>query len=466
MFIPTQSPERAEIPAVPDLAAALKDYRGSDTVAPGEDFNPTPANLEARVIRRTLPGGMKLALLPKKTRGGTVVAQLTLQWGDEQSKMNRATACSAASGMLLRGTRKNSREQLRNQFDRLKANVGAGGDGGSIETVRESLPEVLRLMAEVLRQPSFPNEEFEQLRRSSLTSIDTQRSDPGALAGLALARHLNPYPPEHWLYTATLDERSTRLQALSLDEVKRCYADFYGASDSDLAVVGDFDPEQVERLAQELFGDWKSPRPYARIPLQIASVAPVDDVINTPDKANAVLRAGMLLRLRDDNPDYPALLLGNYLLGGSSDSRLIRRIREKEGLSYSVGSFLSADSFFERGSFGVFAIYAPQNRARVEAALTEELRKALAGGFSPEEVEAGKKGLLQARQLARSSDGTVASRLVSYLVLGRTFAWEEDLERRLAALTPKAVAEALRRHIDPAKLSVVKAGDFTGAAAK
>jgi zinc protease len=465
MFIPTQSPDRAEIPAVPDLAAALKDYRGSATVALGEDFNPTPANIEARVIRRTLPGGMKLALLPKKTRGGTVVAQLTLQWGDEQNKLNRAAACGIASGMLLRGTRKNSREQLRNQFDRLKANVGVGGDGGSIETVRESLPETLRLMAEVLRQPSFPSEEFEQLRRSSLTSIDTQRSDPSALAGLALSRHLNPYPPEHWLYTTTLDERSARLQALSLDEVRRCYADFYGASDSQLAIVGDFDPDEIARLVQELFGDWKSPRAYARIPLRIVEVAPVDNVIDTPDKANAVLRAGMLLRLRDDNPDYPALLLANYVLGGSSDSRLMRRIREKEGLSYSVGSFLSADSFFERGSFGVFAIYAPQNRARVEAALAEELRKALAEGFSAEEIEAGKKGMLQARQLARSSDGTVASRLASYLVLGRTFAWEEEQERRIAALAPKAVVEALRRHIDPAKLSVVKAGDFASVAA-
>jgi len=408
---------------------------------------------------------MKLALLPKKTRGGTVVALLSLRWGDEQSKLNRAAACGVTGGMLLRGTQKNSREQLRNQFDRLKATVGIGGDGGSVETVRESLPEALKLMAEVLRQPSFPSEEFEQLRRSSLTSIDTQRSDPGALAGLALARHLNPYPPEHWLYTATLDERSARLKALSLAEVRRCYADFYGASDSDLAVVGDFDPAEIARLAQELFSGWKSPRPYARIPLRVTEVAPVDDVINTPDKANAVLRSGMLLRLRDDNPDYPALLLGNYLLGGSSDSRLVRRIREKEGLSYSVGSFLSADSFFERGSFGLFAIYAPQNRARVEAALAEELRRALAEGFSEEEVEAGKKGLLQARQLARSSDGTVASRLASYLVLGRTFAWEEEQERQIAAMTPKAVIDALRRHIDPSRLSVFKAGDFTSVAA-
>ena len=460
MFLPTKEPDRAEIPPVPDVSAMLKDYRGSSAIRQGEDFNPTPANIEARVQRRVLPGGMKLALLPKKTRGGTVVAQLSLRWGDEENKMGRAAACGITGSMLMRGTQKHSREELRNQFDRLKAHVSVGGDGGSIETVRESLPEALRLVAEVLRAPSFPADEFEQLRRSSLTSIDAQRSDPGALAGLALARHLNPYPPGHWLYNATLDERSARLRTLSLDEVRKCHADFYGASHSELAVVGDFDPEAIARLAQELFGDWKSPRTYARIPLKVADVQPFDGTISTPDKANAVLRAGMLLRLRDDDPDYPALLLGNYILGGSSDSRLTRRIREKEGLSYSVGSFLSADSFSERGSFGVFAIYAPQNRARVETAVAEELRKALAEGFAKEEIEAGKKGLLQARQLARTRDENLADRLVFYLSLGRTFFWDEELERRIAALTPGEVLEAMRRRLDPAKLSTVKAGDF------
>jgi zinc protease len=464
IFLPTTSPDRAEIPAVPDLVAVLKDYRGAAPLAQGENFNPTPANLEARVIRTTLPGGMKLALLPKKTRGATVVAQLALQWGDEQSKANRAAACGATSGMLLRGTRKNSREQLRNRFDKLNANVAVDGEGGSIETISASLPEALRLMAEVLRQPAFPGDEFEQLRRSTLTSIDTQRSDPSALAGLALTRHLNPYPPTHWLYTTSLDERSARIKGLTLDDVRRCYADFYGASNSELSVVGDFDPEEIKRLAEDLFGDWKSPRPYTRIPLQVASVKPVNDVIETPDKANAVLRSGVLLRLRDDDPDYPALLLGNYLLGGSSDSRLVRRIREKEGLSYSVGSFLSADSFYPRGSFGMFAIYAPQNRARIEASLNDEIRKAFSEGFTAEEVDAGKKGFLQARALGRSNDAAVAGRLVSYLVLDRTFAWDEDLERKVAALTPQSVLDAMRRHIDPARLSVIKAGDFANLA--
>ncbi len=467
VFVPTKDVDRAEIPPVPDVAAALKDYKGSGVVAQGEAFDPTPANIEARTIRKTLPGGLKLALLPKKTRGHTVVAQLSLRWGTEQSKLGRSSACGAASAMLVRGTQKKTREQIRNEFDRLKANVGIGAEGGSIETVRENLPDVLRQVAEVLREPSFPESEFEQLRRASLTSIETERSDPSALAGLAISRHLNPYPPGHWLYNMTLEERAEHLKELRLEDAKRCYTDLVGASNGELAIVGDFDPDEITRLVNQLLGDWRSPSSYSRIPVSYRDVPPINQAIVTPDKANAVYRAGMNLKIRDDSPDFPALLLGNYLIGGGSDSRLLRRVREQEGLSYSVGSYVSADSLDERGVFGVYAIYAPQNRVRVEALIMEEIRKALDQGFSAGEVENAKRGLLQARKVARTQDDALASRLAGYLFVGRTFAWDAELERRIAALTPREVQAALRRYLDLAKLSVVKAGDFpavTGAA--
>jgi zinc protease len=356
------------IPAAPDLAAQLADFAGASEVAAGEAFDPSPENIEGRVIRRQLPSGMKLALLPKKTRGGTVVAQLSLRWGDEASKAGRSAACSMASAMLSRGTHKRTREQLRDELDRLRASVSVAGDGASIQTLRQNLPAALALAAEMLRDPAFPENEFEQAKRQALMSVDSQRTDPQSLAGLSIGRHLHPYPPEHWEYTPTLEERADRLRSVSLDEVRRCYRDLVGASHSELAVVGDFDPEEVTRLAAALFGDWKSPTPYRRIPARYFDVQPMDHVIETPDKANAVFRAGLNLRVRDDHPDYPALVLGNYLLGGSSDARLARRIREKEGLSYSVGSWLSASSQDEAGEFGVYAIYAPQNRARVQAA--------------------------------------------------------------------------------------------------
>jgi zinc protease len=461
IFVPTPQPDRAEIPPAPDVAALVKDYKGAAAVAAGEVFDPTPANIDARTIVRQFPGGMKLALLAKKTRGGTVVARLTLRWGDEQSKMGRSAACNLASAMLMRGTTKRTREQLRDEFDRLKASVSVGGESSSIETLRPNFPAVLRLVAEVLREPAFPASEFEQLKRSALTGIESQKSDPNALAGLQLARHLSPYPPEHWLYTPTLEERMQRLQSVSIEDLQRCHAEFYGASNAELAVVGDFDAEEIARLAQQLFGDWNSPRPFTRIADSYHDVPAINRNLDTPDKANAVFRAGLNLPLRDDQPDYPALALGNYLLGGSSDARLSRRIREQEGLSYSVRSWLSAGSIDVVGEFGISAIYAPQNRARIETEILEVLRQVLREGFSDAEVATARKGYLALRKLSRTQDGALAGRLANNLYLGRRFAWDADFDAKIAALTPQQIQSALKRYLDPHKLSIVEAGDFT-----
>ncbi len=460
MFIPTEQPERAEIPAAPDVEALVKDYKGAAAMASGESFDPTPANIDARTIVRELPGGMKLALLPKKTRGGTVVAQLNLHWGDESSKMGRSTACGLTSAMLMRGTKKHTRAQLRDEFDRLKASVAIGGDGASIETRRANLPAVLRLVAEILREPAFPANEFEQLKRAALTSLEAQKSEPGAVAERQLERHLNPYEPLHWLYTPTLEERIERLQAVGIEDVRRCHAEFYGASNSELAVVGDFDVPQIARLARDLFDGWNSPKAFKRIASRFHDAPSIDRNLDTPDKANAVLRAGLNLRLRDDDPDYPALALGNYLLGGSPDARLQRRIREQQGLSYSVRSMLLVGSIDAVSEFGISAIYAPQNRARIETQIRDVLQQALREGFSAEEVAAAMTGYLALRKLSRTQDHALVGRLASNLYLGRRMAWDADFDAKIAALTPEQIQDALKRHLDPHKLSLVKAGDF------
>jgi zinc protease len=459
-FIPTAQPERAEIPPRPDVAAAVAGYAGREAPALGEAFDPTPENIEARLVRRELPNGIRLALLPKKTRGATVQAALTLHWGDETSKTDRVTACSLADGMLMRGTRKRSRSELRDAFDRLEASVAVGLGSTRLEVRRGRLEETLRLVAEVLREPSFPASEFDELKRARLTSAEAQRSDPDTLAEDRLQRHLAPYPRGHWLAPLSIDERIAELGAASLPDARRCYEELVGATGASFVAIGDFDPEALARLVGELFGDWRNPRPFARIPARHFERPRLDEEVRTPDKANAVLRAALNLRLRDDHPDFPALVLGSYLLGGTSTARLPARIRERDGLSYGIYAYLSASSLDETGRFGIEASYAPQNKARIEQALAEELQRALGEGFAADEVAAAKKSLLDARRLARARDATLAARLANYAFIGRTFAWDIALERRIAELSAAEVREALRRHLDPGRLSILKAGDF------
>ena len=460
MFVPTTAPERAAIPPTPDLQQALAGYRSGEAVGAGEAFDPSPRNIEARVQRRTLANGIQAALLPKRTRGAKVVVQLNLNWGDEESKAGRSTACSLAGGMLMRGSRRHSRAELRDAFEALKATVSVDVGGVSLQTQREHLAGALRLVAEVLREPAFPPSEFEELKRSSLTGVEAQRSDPAALAAEQLSRHLQPYPRGHWLYVQTLDERVENLKAVTLEQARACYLDLVGASGAHFVAVGDFDAVQLAALLEELFGGWKNPAPYARIPGRYFERPALERELRTPDKANAVLRAGLNLPMRDDDPDFPAMILGSYLLGGSSSGRLPARIREKEGLSYSTYAGFSASPLDALAGFSAAAIFAPQNKERVERALREEIERAREDGFDAAELEAAKKGLLEARRLARTQDGALASRLASYLLAGRTFAWDEEFERRIAALSAVQVRDALRRHLQLARLSITKAGDF------
>ena len=257
--------------------------------------------------------------------------------------------------MLMRGTRRHTRQQIQDEFDRLKARVWAYGDATStqvsIETTRENLPAVMKLVAEVLREPSFPASEFATLQQEQLASVEQRKSDPSALGFNAYFRHIRPYPKEDVRYIATPDEEAAEIRSTKLSDLRQFHADFYGAGYGELAIVGGFDAPEMSRLVDDLFSGWKSRRPYTHIASTYQEISPAQQTIPTPDKASASFVAGLPLELHDDDPDYPALALGSYLLGGGFlNSRLAVRIRQKEGLSYGIGARLQADPLDRLGT--------------------------------------------------------------------------------------------------------------------
>ncbi|HEY6147616.1 MAG TPA: pitrilysin family protein [Thermoanaerobaculia bacterium] len=304
------------------------------------------------------------------------------------------------------------------------------------------------------------------MKQENLASIEQQKSEPTFIAQTTYQRHMSDYPKGDVRYVRTADESLADYKGATLEEAKKFYADFYGASNAELSLVGDFDPKEVAGLAAELFGDWKSPRPFARVPRPFREAAAVNRSLPTPDKANAFFLAGMNLKMRDDDADYPAMVLGNYMLGGGFlNSRLATRIRQKDGLSYGVGSQFGASALDESGTFLTFAIYAPQNAQKLEAAFKEEIARVRKDGFTDQEVKEAKSGYLQNAQVGRAQDQALAGKLSNYLFLDRTLAWDATLEKKIAALTPDEVVAAMRRRIDPSKITIVKAGDFEKAAA-
>ena len=469
MFIPTKTPDRAEIPASPDLAAALKEYKGGAAMSKGETFSPTPANIEGRVIRAKLPGGARIVLLPKKNRGGEVMASVRLDFADEQSIQGRTFVGNMTGSLLIRGTKNKTREQIQDEFDRLKTRANVTGNSisatATLETTEENLSGALRLVAEILREPAFPQREFEQLIQQQIAAVEATRSEPQFLASNELNRRLNPFPRGHFRYVSTPDERLEDLKKVTLDQVRQFYRDFYGASDAKIAISGQFDPAPLQRVVTELFGDWKSPAKFTRLPQSYRKVDPTVQKIETPDKTNALFTAGMPARMSDSDPDYAAIQVANYIFGASGSSRLFKRIRDQEGLSYGVFSFFTAPEIDDGGRFVVSAISAPQNVSKVEATFKEELARALKDGFTSEEVADAKKAWLEERNVGRTEESSLLGTLTQRERFDRTLKWDEALEAKVAALTPDQVTQAFRRHVDPSALTVVRAGDFKKAGA-
>ena len=464
-FIPTdKEPERAEIRPAPDVAAMVGDYKGRAAVEAGEAFDPSPANIDARTQRSTLPGGLKLVLLPKKTRGGTVTATIVLHFGDEKNVFSKGTAAQFAGAMLMRGSEKYTRQQLTDELDKLKAQMNAtGGENDAMlnfNTVRANFAATLRLAAEVLRHPVFPESEFEQLRQASLGRIENNLKEPGALAPLALRRHLIRYPTGDPRAVTTFEEDIANIQKVTIDDVRQFYHDFYGASHGEFVVVGDFDPEEARKIVEAELGDWKSPAAYQMVLRTKDQVNAVNQMIETPDKANAVFMAGFTLAMNEDAPDYPALMFANQIFGGDLKSRLWRRIREKEGYSYGVASALQASARSPFTQFMVQATCVPQNILKVEAAFKDEVAKLLKDGFTDQEVAEAKTTYFEQRAIGRSQDAALVRLLARDAQFDWTMVHEADLEAKVSALTTAQLNEAVRKYLDPGAISYFKAGDF------
>jgi zinc protease len=230
-------------------------------------------------------------------------------------------------------------------------------------------------------------------------------------------------------------------------------------------IVGQFDPALLGKTAAELFGSWASPATYARITEKFAKTQPVNLKIETPDKQNATFEAALTLSMSDTDPDYPALLLADYMFGGSITGRAPDRIRNREGLSYTVRSSFEAPVPVEgnMARFGGMAISNPKNSPKVETSFRDELAKTISAGFTADEVAGAKKAIMDARRVNRSQDQSLLRLIASRDDADRTLAWDEQMDSKLEGLTAEQVNAAFRRHVDLSALSIVKAGDFKAA---
>jgi zinc protease len=388
----------------------------------------------------------------------------------------------------MSGTKSHTRSQLQDEFRKLNAQVTAsggggavgggrggrggrgGGGGGSISSATatisapaENFLAAVKLAVEILKDPAYPQDEFDRSKTQRLQALDNPQTEPTQLATELLNRHLSPFAKGDLQYPLSREEQKPELQKITLDQARKFHDEFYGANYGVFAVVGPVTPAEIQKAAAELLGAWNTSKPYRPLIAPFKKAAPMNEKIETPDKANAEFLAGERFQMSENDPDYPAIVVASYIFGEPITSRVSNRIRNKEGLSYGANARITIPTEGDSAQLSATVSLNPGVGPKVEACFLEELQKAYNGGFTSSEVADAKKAILDARLIGRSTDAALLALITSHEQLDRPLGWDADVEAKIQALTPEQINAAFRKHIDPAGISIVKAGDFKAA---
>jgi zinc protease len=483
MFIPSDTAMRMEIPAVASINDLVKEYKGGSALRSGEEFDTSPANLADRT--RTLDiNGIKVSLLQKQNRGETVSMAVTFHYGNEDSLADKNVAAGMVPGMLMAGTKNMNRQALQEKMESLGIRISTGGGGGgrgggrrggggggggtagqisfSIEAKKSSIGEAIKLVDEILHEPAFPEDEFDQTKSRMIAGMTMMQTEPQMLAANQMSRALSKYEKGDVRYVPTTEESIENLKNLKLDDLKEIYSKQLSAAHGEVAIVGEFDMQPTLAAVNDLLKEWNSDVEYRAIKREAKKdLVGSKSEINTPDKENAVFTAGLAFEMNEADEDSAALVLGNFILGGGTlSSRLGDRIRQKEGLSYGVTSTMTIPDQGTDARFMITATMNPGNIDAVEKAANEELARFLADGPTDAEVADAQKGWLESQKVSRARDGSIAGQLNSNAYLGRTFDYTIAREKKISSLTAAEIKNAFQKHIDPKKLIVIRAGDL------
>lgn len=463
VFLPQKEPERVAIAHVPNISHVVQDIKEDKSLRAGEAFLATAENIEKHVVRSVIAPNQKTAFLPKKTRGESVNCRLMLRYGKEDTLNLYKEELAILPSLMWRGTKDYDFQSFRDRLDALMSTLELSGEIGrlsaSIKSDRVHVYKTVELLANMLGNPAFKEEEFLIVKQREMDDFLEIKNDPQRLGFLELDRLKSPWPKNHILYVPTFDERILALKELSLNKIISAYNKVFACDNWCFGLIGDADGEELLPNMPEIFSKPKAKEAYERVARPFIANIKEELSLNTPDKEMAIIAMGYNFPMRDDHEDYPSLKLANYIFGETMNSRLMNRIREKEGISYGAGSWIEISRHEAHAAINMYAMASPSSVSRARLAMLEEWQRFLAGGPLEDELKNAKESLYSSFQNLLSSDSYVVSTLAADLEIDRNFKWREELFAKMNALSSADIKNALNIWWHDARFSIVVAGD-------
>ena len=363
--------------------------------------------------------------------------------------------------LLDKGTEHRDRFELARVLEDCGAKLNLSSDGLYVDvsgrSLVEDLPRVMDVLAEMLRAPAFEAEEFEKARAQAIAKVQRRREKTGAQASAALTRRL--FPPSHPNHSESPTAVLDRLQQITLDDIRTYHDEHFGATEWTLAVVGDLDHEAVESVVADAFTGWA---PHGAEPRHAtdgdADATPGRSTVPMPDKSNVDVRMGHTVPVRRDHEDYPALYVGNYILGGDFAARLMNTVRDEKGLTYHIGSGLSGVTTRYAGYWQVRVTLSHDSVDDGIAATTAVVRDFVEDGATKEELADKKTTITGSYAVGLATTQRLAQSLLTNAERGFELEYLDRFPEEIRALTIDDVNEAVRTYLRPDDLHEALAG--------
>lgn len=466
-YIPTEEVVQAPLIQASNLEDVFKNYQGQSQSVATQTFDSSAQNIQASTQTGILQldnGKVSYALLAKPSRGNRVFVNYRIKFSNLASLANQASLSSFAASLITSGSQHYSQQEIQDKIDALNGSlsyhISANQLIATLSTTKEHLNDLLDLSFELIQEANYPKQELANFSTQVKRALQASQNEPAAKASQALNRYLNHFSQDDFRYIPTTEEQIVSIERINRQQLIDFNHRHFGAGDIDIAIVGTFDSQEVLQHIKQSLSQWRKADAYTYIADPYADFASKTFILKTPGKANAIFLGKLLLPLQNTAPDYPALVVANYLLGGSESSRLFKAVRAEQGLSYSIHSGINASSFEPSAEWTIQAIYSPDNREKVTQTIAQTITDIKTNGFTQAELEHGIQAILKLRALSRSQDNALSGTWLRYLESGRDFTWHAQMEEKFKHLRLEEVNQAAKKYLDFDKMSKAFAGDF------
>jgi len=470
VFEPTKNPIRVGVEHTEGVEDLVANYKGKEGYGAGEAFDIGYDNIQNRLNSGKLEkSNIEYGFIKKNNRGKSVSLSFAMRNGNVNQLMNKGFTAQYAASLLNKGTKNLSRQAIEDKLSALKTSINFRGANGrvyaNISSTEDNLMESLELMSEMFKNPLFDETELDKLKTQQLASIEQNKSEPSFVASMKIGQLNQRYTKGHPLYSMSIDEQVAAINAVNTKDIKAYYDEFYGISDNaTLVVIGNFDEQSIKDFFENEFGNFKSELPFTAVSNKFQSNKPANENIRTPDKKNAFTTGTLSFESSQYDEDYAALQIAGTIFGGGFlNSRIAGRLRQKDGVSYGAGGGVGVDGAKDdkNSSAYIYAIYAPENAAKVQLGFKEEIERFIKDGITEEELTNAVNGWIQAQNVSRAKDNELSNVINNNLYYKRGLNFQKELEANVNKLTVESVNMAIKKHFKTLdKWTVVNAGDF------